>query len=54
MLSNGASNVIREKYQDVIPFLYPLKNREESSRVLHPLKPILPGNLFLENLLNYF
>ncbi|MEZ4959829.1 MAG: hypothetical protein R2830_08425 [Saprospiraceae bacterium] len=53
--NSGASNAaLQERYKDVIPYLYPLAYPQESRDILVKLKPHLPGNEFLENLLHFF
>ena len=54
--ANGgnANTAMQERFKDVIPYLYPLAYPAESQEILQKLKPHVPGNVFLENLLTFF
>jgi len=53
--NGGSSNAaLQERFKDVIPYLYPLGSPRESRDILHRLKPHLPENGFLDNLLIFF
>ncbi len=54
--ANGgsANEALQERFKDVIPYLYPLAHPKESLEILQKLKPHVPENAFLENLLTFF